>query len=70
MVFELLKLHLVEDDDELQEIYDKYKSGEMLSGELKQLACEKMEKFMNDFNHKLEKARKEISHVKILTFNE
>ncbi len=69
MVFELLKQHLVDDDDELQEIYNDYASGKMLSGELKTLACEKMEKFMNDFNHKLEKARKEMDKVKILTFN-
>ncbi|MFA6073315.1 MAG: tryptophan--tRNA ligase [Candidatus Woesearchaeota archaeon] len=70
MVFELLKQHLIEDDDELQDIYEKYKSGKMLSGELKQLACEKMENFMNDFNSKLEKARKNIDKIKILTFND
>jgi tryptophanyl-tRNA synthetase len=69
MVFELLKQHLVDDDDELQEIYNDYTTGKMLSGELKLLACEKMEKFMNDFNHKLEIAKKEMHKVKILTFN-
>jgi tryptophanyl-tRNA synthetase len=68
MVFELLKQHLVEDDDELQQIYDDYKSGKMLSGELKHLACEKMENFMNDFNSKLEKARKNMDKVLILSF--
>jgi tryptophanyl-tRNA synthetase len=68
MVFELLKQHLVEEDDELQRIYDDYKSGRMLSGELKQLACEKMETFMNSFNQRLEKARKEIDKINILNF--
>ncbi|PIN80973.1 tryptophan--tRNA ligase [Candidatus Woesearchaeota archaeon CG10_big_fil_rev_8_21_14_0_10_32_9] len=68
MVFELLKQHLIEDDVELQKIYDDYKSGKMLSGELKQLACKKMETFMNDFNNKLEKARKDIDKINILKF--
>lgn len=68
MVFELLKQHLVEDDKELQKIHDDYKSGKMLSSEIKQLACEKMERFMNDFNNKLEKARKNIDNIKILNF--
>ncbi|MEM4260375.1 MAG: tryptophan--tRNA ligase [Candidatus Woesearchaeota archaeon] len=57
MVFELLKQHLIEDDRELQEIHDKYKSGRMTSGELKQLACKKMEEFMEQFNNKFKKAR-------------
>jgi len=69
MVFELLKQHLVEDDAELQSIYEEYKSGKMLSGELKELACEKMEKFMNDFNDRLDKARKNIDKINLLTFN-
>jgi tryptophanyl-tRNA synthetase len=60
MVFELLKQHLVEDDKELQKIYDDYKSGKMLSGEIKQIACDKMTAFMTDFSEKLEKARKNI----------
>lgn len=69
MVFELLKQHLLEDDAELQRIYDDYKSGRMLSGEIKALACEKMEKFMNDFNTKLDKARKNLDKIQILSFN-
>jgi len=69
MVFELLKQHLIEDDDELQRIHDEYKSGRMLSGELKKLACDKMEEFMNDFNKKLIAARKDIDKINILSFN-
>ena len=57
MVFELLKQHLVEDDKELQEIYDAYKSGKMLSGELKQLACDKFAEYLKDFNERVAKAR-------------
>ncbi|MFH1181911.1 MAG: tryptophan--tRNA ligase [Candidatus Woesearchaeota archaeon] len=69
MVFELLKQHLVEDDRELQRIYDDYKGGKMLSGEIKQLACEKMTKFMNDFTEKLEKARKNIADLRFVKFS-
>lgn len=58
MVFELLKQHLIEDDEELDKIYKDYKSGKMLSGEIKALACQRMETFMKKFNKDLEKARK------------
>ena len=65
MVFELLKQHLVESDEELDKIYHEYKSGKMTSGELKDIACSKMEDFMNDFNKGIEKAR---SHIPSLNF--
>jgi tryptophanyl-tRNA synthetase len=68
MVFELLKQHLVDDDKELQEIHDEYKAGRMLSGELKKIACDKMELFMDDFNKKLEKARDQIDKVRFIEF--
>jgi tryptophanyl-tRNA synthetase len=68
MVFELLKQHLIEDDEELEEIYKEYTSGKMTSGELKKLACEKMEKFMDEFNHNLEKARKDIDKIHFVKF--
>ncbi len=57
MVFELLKQHLVEDDKELQEIYDSYKSGKMTSGELKEIACAKMTVFLKDLDYKMDDAR-------------
>ncbi len=65
MVFELLKIHLIEDDKELDKIYHDYKSGKMLSGELKQIACEKMTEFMEDFSKKIESARKLVENDKI-----
>ncbi len=68
MVFELLKQHLIEDDAELKKIHDDYKSGKMTSGELKQLACEKMTKFLDDFSTKLEKARKGVNDLKFVHF--
>lgn len=68
MVFELLKTHLVEDDKELTKVYDDYKSGKMLTSELKQLACDKMISFMNDFTKKLEKAKKQVSKLRFTEF--
>ena len=68
MAFELLKQHLIEDDDELNEIYKKYKSGEMLSGELKKLTCEKMTEFMDLFNKKLKDAKKIVKDLNFVKF--
>ncbi|MFH1780286.1 MAG: tryptophan--tRNA ligase [Candidatus Micrarchaeota archaeon] len=63
MVFELLKQHFIEDDKELQEVYDEYSSGKMLSGELKTLAVEKVSSFMTDFNEKLIHAREAVKNL-------
>jgi tryptophanyl-tRNA synthetase len=68
MSFELLKQHLIEDDKELNKIYNAYKSGKMTSGEIKQLTIEKMEKFMNNFVKGVEKAKKQISSLKFVRF--
>ena len=68
MVFELMKQHLVEDDKELDNIYKKYKSGKMTSGELKEIACARMEKFMNDFVKGIEKARKQVDKLKFVKY--
>lgn len=68
MVFELLKQHLVEDDEELDKIYDEYRSGRMTSGELKDIACDKMEKFMENFNKGMEDARKRIHSINFAKF--
>jgi tryptophanyl-tRNA synthetase len=70
MVFELMKQHLVEDDAELNKIYKSYKSGKMTSGELKKIACDKMEKFMNKFVKGVEKARKDINKLKFVKFKQ
>lgn len=60
MVFELLAFHLVEDDSELQRIREEYASGEMLSGELKQIAKEKLEEFLHRHQEKREEAEPRI----------
>lgn len=68
MVFELLKQHLVESDKELEKIRSDYASGKMLSGEIKQIAVEKMNAFLNKFNADVEMYRAKMDDVQFLTF--
>lgn len=68
MVFELLKQHLVEDDKELESIHDRYKSGQLTSGELKEIACEKMVRFMELFSSRLEESRKIVDALDFVRF--
>ncbi len=60
MVFELLAFHLVKDDDELERIREEYSSGEMLSGELKQIAKDRVEEFLLEHKDRREEARAEV----------
>lgn len=53
--FLYLKFFFEEDDKKLEEIYNKYKKGEMLSGELKKILIDKI----NAFLEKHQKKRKE-----------
>ena len=68
MAFELLKQHLIEDDNELDNIYSEYKSGKMTSGELKEIAANKMEEFMHDFVKGIEHARKHVNGLNFVKF--
>jgi len=60
MVFELLAFHLIKEDEELKRIRKEYESGEMLSGELKQIAKEKVEEFLKEHQKKREEAAPEV----------
>jgi tryptophanyl-tRNA synthetase len=52
-------LRYFEDDDEkLKQVYDDYKSGKLLSGELKHLLIEKISKFLEEHHKNREKAKK------------
>ncbi|HLD86723.1 MAG TPA: tryptophan--tRNA ligase, partial [Candidatus Nanoarchaeia archaeon] len=54
-------LTFFEDDDrKLQSIYDDYKSGKMLSGELKAVLIEKLNHFLADHQKKREKAKSQV----------
>ncbi len=59
-VYEMLAFHLIDDDLKLKEIRDQYSSGEMLSGELKQVAKEEIEKFLKEHHERLEKAEERV----------
>jgi len=49
-----------EDDNKLKRIYEDYKSGKLLTGELKQILIEKLTKFLKDHQQKREKAKDQI----------
>ncbi|MBN1544756.1 tryptophan--tRNA ligase [Candidatus Woesearchaeota archaeon] len=68
MVFEMHKQHLIEDDKELKSIYDKCKSGAIMCGECKDIACNRMEKFMKEFEQGIVKARKQVDRLNFVKF--
>jgi len=55
--FQYLKMFFEPDDNKLSEIYNDYKSGKLLSGELKAILIEKLTAFLKDHQEKREKAK-------------
>ena len=51
---------LEEDDKKLEKIYNDYKSGKLLSGELKQILITKLNSFLREHQKNREKARKDV----------
>ncbi|MBI4399126.1 tryptophan--tRNA ligase [Candidatus Micrarchaeota archaeon] len=49
-----------EDDSRLKRIYEDYKSGKLLTGELKQMLIEKVNAFLKEHQAKREQARKQL----------
>ena len=49
-----------ENDKKLEEIYNSYKSGSLLSGELKSILIEKINRFLKEHRKKREKAKKQV----------
>ncbi|MBW3002097.1 tryptophan--tRNA ligase [Candidatus Woesearchaeota archaeon] len=68
MIFEMFKQHLIEDDKELDKIFQNCKTGKILCGEDKQKACELMTEFMEDFEAKLKKAKKGVNKLNFIKF--
>ena len=58
--FQYLKIFFEPDDKKLAQIEEDYKSGKLLSGELKQLTIDKINAFLKEHQSKREKARKEL----------
>ena len=46
-----------ESDEKLKKIYDDYKSGALLTGELKQILIDKLNGFLKNFQERREKAK-------------
>jgi tryptophanyl-tRNA synthetase len=59
--FQYLKFFFEPDDKKLQKIYEDYKSGKMLTSELKQILIEKINAFLKEHQAKKEKAKKELT---------
>jgi tryptophanyl-tRNA synthetase len=59
-VYELLLYHLVEDDEELKDIYEKCKSGDRMCGDCKNYAAQLMEAFLADLAGKRKLAKKRL----------
>mgnify|MGYP001568520097 FL=1 len=58
--FQMLRYGLEPDDKKLQKISDEYKSGKLLTGELKAITIEKITSFLNGHQKKREQARKQV----------
>ncbi|MEK6760879.1 MAG: tryptophan--tRNA ligase [Nanoarchaeota archaeon] len=58
--FQYLKFFFEPDDKKLQKIHDDYKSGKMLTSELKQILIEKINKFLSEHQKKRKLAEKQL----------
>jgi len=58
--YQYLRIFFEPDDKKLKEIHDDYKSGKMLTGELKQILIEKINKFLASHQEKREKAKDQL----------
>ncbi|MBD3252795.1 tryptophan--tRNA ligase [Candidatus Pacearchaeota archaeon] len=59
--FQYLRMLLEEDDKKLEQIYKDYKSGKLLTGELKKYTIDKINEFLKKHQEKREKAKKKIN---------
>jgi len=55
--FQYLKMFFEPSDDKLKEYYNKYKSGEMLTSELKQITIDKINAFLKEHQKRLKSAK-------------
>ena len=58
--YQYLRIFFEPDDKKLKKIYDDYKSGKLLSGELKAILIEKINEFLKTHQEKREKAKQQI----------
>jgi len=58
--FQYLKMFFEPNDEKLQKIYEDYKSGKLLTGELKEILIEKINLFLREHQRKRKIAEKQI----------
>jgi tryptophanyl-tRNA synthetase len=58
--YQYLRIFFEPDDNKLKKIYEDYKSGKLLSGELKVILIEKINEFLKTHQEKREKAKQQI----------
>ena len=58
--FQYLRIFFEPDDDKLKAVYEDYKSGKLLSGELKAILIEKINSFLAIHQENREKAKTQI----------
>ena len=58
--YQYLRIFFESDDNKLKKIYDDYKSGKMLTGELKAILIEKINEFLKTHQEKREKAKDQL----------
>jgi tryptophanyl-tRNA synthetase len=61
--FQWLAYFLEENDERLEEIRHAYKSGKLLTGELKEITAEKLAKFLEEHRKKKENAKKDLEKM-------
>ncbi|MEK6826584.1 MAG: tryptophan--tRNA ligase, partial [Nanoarchaeota archaeon] len=61
--FIYLKTTFEQDDKKLEKIYNDYKSGKLLTSELKQIAIDKINSFLKTHQKNREKARKQVDKL-------
>jgi tryptophanyl-tRNA synthetase len=62
-IYELYEFGLIEYDKELEDINKRCKSGNLLCGDCKEIACKKMTNFLNEHQKKRKEARKIVDKV-------
>lgn len=68
--FQYLRFLFESDDDELVSLREKYESGELLSGELKQYAAEQIERFLREHQRRKQQVTKEDVRASLLSSNQ
>ena len=58
--FQYLRMLLEEDDKKLEKIYEDYKTGKLLTSELKEITIEKINSFLKKHQQEREKAKSKI----------